>query len=86
MKYIKSAAIKLPCTVFTGSTYEECLENMKKAAKEGFLADEYAGTSFVDKEKALDIAKEAYQKIRKRNSHMKRLLVSDIKNDKYFTG
>ncbi len=86
MKYIKAAAIKLPYTIFTGSTYEECIEKMKKAAKEGFLTDEYNGTSFVDKEEALDIAKKAYQKIRKRNSNMKRLLVSDIKKDKYFTG
>lgn len=86
MKYIKAAAIKLPHTIFTGSTYEECIEKMKKAAKKGFLADEYSGSSFVDKEKALDIAKEAYQKIQKRNPNMKHLRVSDIKKDKYFTG
>ena len=86
MEYIKAAAIKLPCDVFTGRTYEECVEKMKKAAKKGFLADEYNGSSFVDKEKALDIAIEAHQRIQKRNPNMTHLRVSDIKRDKYFTG
>ena len=85
MKYILCAAIKVSRDLFTGKNHGECLGKLKRNTEQGFIADEYSGTQFVDREKALEIARNANQ-ITSKHFPKNILLSEDMRGDKLFRG
>lgn len=63
LEFIRSAAIKLNSNLFTGKNHGVCLKKLKSATQQGFIADQYSGSRFVDRKEALGIAIAAGQKI-----------------------
>lgn len=88
-EYILHAAVKIDISnggVFSGKHHGDCFEKIRKASQQGeqgFIADSYSGTRFVDRKEALEIAIAAGQNIDKHNPKDV-LLSEDLKNDKLF--
>ncbi len=74
-EFICCAAIKVNTDLFTGKNHGVCLGKLKSATQQGFLADQYSGTRFVDRKEALEIAINAGQDINKHNP--KNILLSE---------
>ncbi len=83
LEFIACAAIKTGKEVFTGKNHGECLKKLKAASEQGFLADQYSGSRFVDRKEALKIAKEAGQTINK-HKPTNILLSEDLLGDDKF--
>ncbi len=83
LEFIRCAAVKTNTDLFTGKDHGECLKKLKSATQQGFLADQYSGSRFVDRKEALEIAIEAGQHIEKHKP--KNILLSeDLANDDRF--
>ena len=82
-EFIRYAAIRIETRTFTGKNHSECLAKIKKEAKQGFLADSYFGSRFVDRKEALQIAEKAGQIINK-HSPKNQLLSEDLSEDDRF--
>jgi len=80
MEFIRYAAIKVNTDIFTGKNHSVCLKKLKSATQQGFIADQYSGSRFVDRKEALEIAIEAGQTINK-HSPKDRLLSEDLSED-----
>ena len=65
LEFVRCAAIKLDAVLFMGKNHGECLEKLKAASQQGFIADQYSGSRFVDRKEALKIAVNAGQTIHK---------------------
>jgi hypothetical protein len=85
LEFIACAAIKIPYNLFTGINHGVCFGKLKDAAQQGFLADQYSGSRFVDRYEALKIAKEAGQTINK-HKPTNMLLSKDLSEDERFRG
>lgn len=82
-EFIRFAAIKVNADLFTGKNHGACLEKLKSASQQGFIADRCGDSRFVDRKEALGIAIEAGQNINK-HSPMNILLSEDLSEDKRF--
>ena len=83
LEFIRYAAIKVNTDLFTGKNHATCLRQLKSATQQGFIADQYTGSRFVDRKEALEIAIEAGQTINKHRP-MSMLLSEDLSEDKRF--
>lgn len=83
MEFIYSAAIKVNTDLFTGKNHSVCLSKLKSACQQGFLADRYSGSRFVDRKEALKIAIAAGQTIHK-HAPPDILLSEDLSEDDRF--
>lgn len=83
LEFIRYAAVKVDTSMFTGKNHSECLKQLKAATQQGFLADQYSGSRFVDRKEALEIAIAAGQAIDKHNPQ-DMLLSEDLSEDKRF--
>ena len=77
MLYIRSAAIRVKETLFTGKNHSVCLGKLKTSSEQGFIADDYSGSYFVNRKKALKIATDAGQTITK-HKPVNELLSEDL--------
>ena len=82
-EYIRFAAIKLNADLFTGKNHGACLRKLKSATQQGFIADSYSGSRFVNRVEALEIAIQAGQSVLK-HSPKNQLLSDDLVTDKRF--
>jgi len=82
-EFIRYAAIKLNTDIFSGKHHAECITKMKSATQQGFIADSYSGSRFVDRVEALKIAIAAGQRINKHNPK-DQLLSEDLSEDRRF--
>jgi len=82
-EFIRFAAIKVNTNLFTGTNHGACLKKLKSATQQGFIADQYSGSRFVDRKEALEIAIAAGQTIHK-HSPKNILLSEDLSEDKRF--
>ena len=80
MRFVKKAAIRLPYITFSGKNHAECIADLKKRSIQGFVIDDYSGSRFVDRKKALEVAKAAGQIVMKHNPK-DQLLSEDMKWD-----
>ncbi len=84
MEFIRYAAVKVNTDIFTGKSHYECFKKLKAADhQQGFIADQYSGSRFVDRKEALEIAIEAGQTINKHRP-MNILLSEDLSKDERF--
>jgi len=80
MEFIRYAAVKVNTDIFTGKNHGSCLKKLKSATQQGFIAEQYSGSRFVDRKEALEIAIAAGQKINK-HKLMDILLSEDLSED-----
>ena len=82
-EFIRWAAIRIGQEVITAKNHEECLSKLKKRIEQGFLADQYSGSRFVNRKKALEIATKAGQTINKHNPKDELLSEDLIEDDRF---
>jgi len=83
LEFISCTAVKVNTELFTGKNHSVCLKKLKSATQQGFLADQYSGSRFVNRKEALEIAIAAGQTINKHNPQNV-LLSEDLSEDKRF--